>query len=273
MILRIHLIWVLLFCCTGLLLNASDSKGTINDSIFIMNQDTTLISEEINEVTVKAFRKPYHLLNIPAPVNLLLPSVLETGSALNPVEALNQVPGVLMHNATLTTNRLTIRGIGTRSPYATNKIKAYFGEIPLTSGDGETTLEDLENTSISRVEIIKGPSSSLYGAGLGGTLLFHPKSVTENFVQHQVTHASFATWKNTLSAGIQNDRMYMFVLGSVLNSQGYRDNNSTNRSGIMMHSAYRLSDALSIEGLLRITRMKAHIPSSVDEETFRNTPW
>src|SRR5690554_2977402 len=235
--------------------------------------DTTSYSGSIEEVTVTAFRSPYNLLNAPAPVNLILPVQLHTGSALTPVEALNQVPGILMHNATISINRLTIRGIGTRSPYASNKIKAYFGEIPLTSGDGETTLEDLENSSIRRVEIIKGPSSSLYGAGLGGTLLFQPASVKNNFVQHQVTHGSFSTWKNTLSAGIQNDRMYLFVLGSVLNSQGYRDNNSTNRSGIMMHSAYRLSDALSIEGLLRITRMKAHIPSSVDEETFRNTPW
>ncbi len=272
MILRIYLIGVLLFSCTGLLLNASDSKGTINDSIFIMNQDTTLISEEINEVTVKAFRKPYHLLNIPAPVNLLLPYVLETGSALNPVEALNQVPGVLMHNATLTTNRLTIRGIGTRSPYATNKIKAYFGEIPLTSGDGETTVEDLENPSIQSVEIIKGPSSSLYGAGLGGTLLFHPKSVKRNFIQHQTTYASFDTWKNTLSAGINENQFNIFLLGTILNSQGFRENNTTNRGNLTLHTNYNISNKVSMEALFKYTKLKAYIPSSVNLNTFLNHP-
>src|SRR5690606_34259760 len=139
----------------------------------------------IDEVTVTSFRTPYNLMNIPAPVNLVLPVQLEQGSSLTPVEALNQVPGVLMHSATLSTNRLTIRGIGTRTPYASNKIKAYYGEIPLTGGDGETTLEDLENPGIQRIEIIKGPSSSLYGAGLGGTILFHPRSIGHDFVQHQ----------------------------------------------------------------------------------------
>src|SRR6056297_3165886 len=150
-------------------------------------RDTTALSGEIDEITVTAFRTPYNIYNTPAPVNLITPRQLEIGDAFTPVEALNLVPGVLMHHGTLNTNRLTIRGIGSRTPYATNKIKAYFGEIPLTSGDGETTLEDLENTSISRIEIIKGPSSSLFGAGLGGVILFHPKNVVQNFVRNKTT--------------------------------------------------------------------------------------
>ena len=95
-------------------------------------QSNISFSEKIGEVTVTAFRTPYNIFNIPAPVNLITSAQLETGNALTPVEALNQVPGVLMHHGTLSTNRLTIRGIGSRTPYATNKIKAYLGEIPLT---------------------------------------------------------------------------------------------------------------------------------------------
>ncbi len=235
-------------------------------------QDTTELSGELEEVTVTAFRTPYNLFNTPAPINLILPVQLEMGSAFTPVEALNQIPGVLMHSATLSTNRLTIRGIGTRTPYATNKIKAYFGEIPLTSGDGETTLEDLENSSIQRAEIIKGPSSSLYGAGLGGTLLFHPRTIKNDFIQHQATFASFNTYKNTLSAGIHNQKLYVYVLGAILNSQGYRENNATNRANVMLHSEYDFSDKVTAEALLKFTKMKAHIPSSIDLNTFINNP-
>src|SRR5690554_2946896 len=150
---------------------SANSGEFVSDTL----QNHTSLSEKIDEVTVTAFRTPYNLLNIPAPVNLISPAQLEAGSALTPVEALNQVPGVLMHHGTLSTNRLTIRGIGSRSPYGSNKVKAYWGEIPLTGGDGETVLEDLENYAIQRIEVIKGPSSSLYGAGLGGTILFQPK--------------------------------------------------------------------------------------------------
>jgi len=184
-------------------------------------KDTTVLSGKIEEVTISAFRSPYNLFNTPAPVNLITPLQLEMGNSLTTVEALNQVSGVLMHNGTLNTNRLTIRGIGARSPYATNKIKAYFGEIPLTSGDGETTLEDLENTAIRRVEIIKGPSSSLFGAGLAGVVLFHPKTAEQNFVKNQTTIGSFGTIKDILSAGITDNKLNIFALGSILKSEGF----------------------------------------------------
>lgn len=259
-----------LFLFTGI--SCALTGTSKNSELLTAQRDTTALSGEIDEVTVTAFRTPYNLFNTPAPINLILPVLLETGSALTPVDALNQIPGILMHHATLSTNRLTIRGIGTRSPYATNKIKAYFGEIPLTSGDGETTLEDLENSSIQRVEIIKGPSSSLYGAGLGGTLLFQPRTVRNDFVQHQSTIASFNTYKNSLSAGIHKQNLNIYILGSILNSQGYRENNSTNRSNIMLHSEYDLSDKVTFGALLKFTKMKAHIPSSIDWNTFINNP-
>ena len=235
-------------------------------------KDTTALSGKIEEVTISAFRSPYNLFNIPAPINVISPLQLEMGNSLTTVEALNQVTGVLMHNGTLNTNRLTIRGIGSRTPYATNKIKAYFGEIPLTSGDGETTLEDLENTAINRVEIIKGPSSSLFGAGLAGVVLFHPKTVARDFVRNQLTIGSFGTIKNILSAGVNQGKLNVFALGSVLKSDGYRENNETRRSNVLMNSTWSFSEKSNLQILLKGTKMKAHIPSSLDLPTFTDTP-
>ncbi len=245
---------------------------TAVDTVSNANQDRVALFGAIEKITVTAFRTPYHLRNTPAPVHLITPRQMESGSAFTPVEALNQVPGILMHHGTLATNRLTIRGIGSRTPYATNKIKAYFGEIPLTSGDGETTLEDLENASIQRVEIIKGPSSSLYGAGLGGTLLFHPKSVLDDFVRYQSAFGSFNTYKNTLLAGIHQERMNILALGSILNSQGFRENSATNRLNLLLHSGFTISKKVNLTALVQVTKMKAFIPSSVDLNTFLESP-
>ncbi len=53
-----------------------------------------------------------------------------------------------MQQGSLNTNRITIRGIGARSQYGTNRVKAYFNAIPLTSGEGETVLEDIDLATI-----------------------------------------------------------------------------------------------------------------------------
>ncbi|HYQ58028.1 MAG TPA: TonB-dependent receptor [Draconibacterium sp.] len=235
-------------------------------------QDTTLLSDKIEEITVTAFRSPYNIFNTPAPVNLLLPQQLELGDAITPIDALNRIPGILMHHGTFNTNRLTIRGIGSRTPYGSNKIKAYFGEIPLTTGDGETILEDLENTAIQRVEVIKGPSSSLYGAGLAGVLLFHPKTVVKDFARIQSTAASFGTFKNTLTAGIAGEKLKIYTLVSDLSGDGYRENNSTNRYNFLMNSEFNFSEKSNLQLLLKTTKMKGYIPSSLDLEDFRNNP-
>ena len=235
-------------------------------------KDTTALTGKIEEVTITAFRTPYNLFNIPAPINAITPLQLQIGNSLTTVEALNEVPGVLMQNGTLNTNRLTIRGIGSRTPYATNKIKAYFGEIPLTSGDGETTLEDLENSAIQKVEIVKGPSSSLFGAGLAGVVLFYPRTVTQNFIQNQTTVASYGTIKDILSAGITDKKLNVYALGAILKSDGYRENNETNRSNILINSIYTFTPKTSLQVLLKGTKMKAYIPSSLDLPTFQETP-
>lgn len=45
-----------------------------------------------------------------------------------------------MQQGSLNTNKITIRGIGSRSQYSTTRIKAYFEEIPLTSAECKTSL-------------------------------------------------------------------------------------------------------------------------------------
>ncbi|MCK3683409.1 TonB-dependent receptor [Maribellus sp. YY47] len=263
---------ILYIICILCFVHLSFSPGITQAQNLTSEQDSTILNDEIEEITITAFRSPYNVFNTPAPVNLILGTQLEAGNALTPVDALNRIPGILMHHGTLNTNRLTIRGIGSRTPYGTNKIKAYFGDIPLTAGDGETTLEDLENLSIQRIEIIKGPSSSLYGAGLAGVILFHPKSVSKDFVQYNNTTASFGTSKNTLAAGLNDGKLNIFALGSVLNSNGYRDNNETDRGNIFLNSLYKFSDKTHLQSLIRVTKMKGHIPSSLDLETFNNSP-
>jgi len=95
-------------------------------------------------------------------------------------QILNTVPGLVMHSGAYNTNRITIRGIGSRNLFGTAKIKAYLNDIPLTNGVGETSLEDIDLSLIQDIKVVKGPTSSLYGAGLGGMIHLNTRSTEKS---------------------------------------------------------------------------------------------
>ena len=99
------------------------------------------------------------LQNAASSVSVITTAAINTtdGVILTPV--LNKIPGLYMQQGGLNTNRITIRGIGARSQYGTNRIKAYFDGIPLSSGEGETVVEDIDVATIEKIEIIKGPNA------------------------------------------------------------------------------------------------------------------
>jgi iron complex outermembrane receptor protein len=83
---------------------------------------------------------------------------------------------------------------------------------------------------------------------------------------------SFGTIKDILSAGINNDKLGIFALGAILKSDGYRENNETRRSNILLNSNYSFSPTTNLQILLKATKMKAYIPSSLDLPTFQENP-
>ncbi|MDO8928576.1 MAG: TonB-dependent receptor plug domain-containing protein, partial [Bacteroidota bacterium] len=149
----------------------------------------------IQEVVVKAFGSEKRLLDTPGSIEVLTNRQLVREPSFTLAPSVNKLAGVWMQSGSINTNRLTIRGIGTRSPYGTNKIRAYYGDIPLTNGVGETTLEDLDLDQMADIEIIKGPASGFYGSGLGGVLLFNPAKPTRTHFAQSVSVGSFATIK------------------------------------------------------------------------------
>ena len=185
--------------------------------------------------------------------------------------ALNTVPGVFMQSGALNTNRIAIRGIGSRSPFSTNKIRAYYGEIPLTNGTGETTIEDLDLQLLGRAEIIKGPSSSTFGSGLGGAILLQPNRAAVSSVGISSTFGSFGLAKNDLNLSLRSENSQNRLFYSNLNSDGYRDNNELEREAVAFFSD-TYTNKSEHHLIAYYLSQKAFIPSSLNEETFNDSP-
>lgn len=232
-----------------------------------------LIPENVNiqEVVVKAFQSEKRLLDTPGSIGLITNQQLLREPSFTLAPSVNKLAGVWMQSGSINTNRLTIRGIGARSPYGSNKIRAYYGDIPLTNGVGETTLEDLDLEQIAHIEIVKGPSSGFYGSGLGGILLFNPAKPTQNHITQQVSVGSFQTIKYTGKLAIVKPHATNSLAYNRIHSDGYRENNETNRHNVTWTSTLT-RNRTQVNMIAAFIQMDAYIPSSIDLKTFQETP-
>ena len=88
--------------------------------------------------------------------------------------SLNTIAGVQLDKRTLLGGqRIVIRGYGNDQKFNNWGIKAYYNDIPITSADGITLLDDIDFSLVNNVEVIKGPATTLYGGGVGGVARFN----------------------------------------------------------------------------------------------------
>ncbi|HEY4786173.1 MAG TPA: TonB-dependent receptor plug domain-containing protein, partial [Bacteroidales bacterium] len=228
---------------------------------------------QLSEVVVSDQMQTQKLKSLPGNYSQLSNLDLQRSSSVTVADYLNQVPGVFMQQGALNTNRLTIRGVGSRTPYNTNRIKAYFDEIPLTTGDGSTTLEDIDLAGISRVEVLKGPSSALYGAGLGGVVKFYPNSQpgNGNTVNYNAQAGYFGTFKNMIDASLKANDYTLTTIFSNVYSDGYRQNSRYKRSSAFLFGSH-YGKKSNLKATFNLIDLNSLIPSSLDEKTFDQSP-
>lgn len=127
-------------------------------------------TQNLNAVSVIATRDLPNLQQ-PQSVTTLAHAELTRGTGIFLDDALNLVPGVRMERRTMSGGqRITIRGYGNRSNFDGSGYKAYLNGIPITDAEGVTMLDDVDFATLGKVDVIRGPASSLYGAGIGGVV-------------------------------------------------------------------------------------------------------
>ncbi|QED39018.1 TonB-dependent receptor [Antarcticibacterium arcticum] len=229
--------------------------------------------ENLSEVIIRGTHIPGELHRIPAAVSVLSRQDLEKTDPTNFAQAFNNVPGVYVNQGALNTTKLNIRGVGARSQYSTNRIQAYFNGFPLTTAEGELTLDDIDPEAISRVEVIKGPASSLYGAGLGGVInLFAEEAGRGTTASVNTLFGSYNMTRKSVSASHGSDNTNVFINYNDLQTDGFRENGEYERKSLLANVKLQTAGGNSLNFLTNFTRLKAFIPSSITEEALINSP-
>lgn len=208
------------------------------------------------------------------PSSVISAKVFQNYSPVDMAASINQIPGVHIFSGALNTNRITVRGIGSRTAYGTDKLKLYYEDIPLTDGSGFSTIEAFDLENLSQIEVVKGPKASAFGTQLGGAIILSPKKAlgrSTNF-SNNLTVGSFALLKNNLSFNHYDGKLRLGLQYGHLKTDGYRENSQFDRDGILLNTSYKINAKNSISLLVDHIDYTAHIASSIGETAFAENP-
>ena len=200
-------------------------------------------SQTLQEVTVKAYEQNRKLMQVPASIAVINKAQLLHFNNTNILPALNSNPGIRMEERSPGSYRLNIRGSSLRSPFGVRNVKTYYNDIPYTDPGGNTYLNQLSFYNIQSAEVVKGPGSSLYGAGTGGVLLL--KTNQANWQPGLSFDFSAGHWAlNNLNTNLRlgTDAVQNTLNYSQLSSDGYRDHSQLDRKVFTWDLNANLSD-------------------------------
>ncbi|HKP31844.1 MAG TPA: TonB-dependent receptor [Chitinophagaceae bacterium] len=138
-------------------------------------------SKTLNDVEIAATSNPNKsVLYQPVSITKLSTLELKRGTGLFLDDAINaNVPGVTMNRRTVSAGQqFNIRGYGNgvrgtngvNSNFDGQGYKVYLNGIPVTDAEGVTLMDDIDFGSVGNVEVVKGPSGTLYGLAIAGVV-------------------------------------------------------------------------------------------------------
>jgi iron complex outermembrane receptor protein len=212
--------------------------------------------ETLQPVIVTAPRVATPITEVPAAISVVEKQDIQQGQpTVGLDESLGRVPGIFAQNRFNLAQdlRLSIRGFGARAAFGIRGIKVLVDGIPETLPDGQSQVDSLDLGSTQRIEVLRGPTSALYGNASGGVI----NIVTEDgpsrpFVEARTTHGEYGLWKMQLKTGGQAGPLNYLFNASRLELGGYRDHSRT--ESVIVNGKLRLDidDSSDLTALITV---------------------
>lgn len=239
-------------------------------SAFAQKEDSVKV---LQEITIRAYEADRPLLQVPASVGLVLKEDLERFNNTSLVSIANTLPGVRMEERSPGSYRFSIRGSSLRAPFGVRNVKVYWNDLPLTDAGGNTYLNQLDANTIQQMEIIKGPGSSLYGAGTGGVLLLtSPQPIKETSLSGSFLTGSYGlrNYQLALNSGTENSSHYVGYQHQ--QADGYREQTRMVRDQLTSTFRFSLSDKEELETAIFYSDLYYQTPGGLTLAEYNSNP-
>ncbi|MCS0585463.1 TonB-dependent receptor [Massilia pinisoli] len=232
---------------------------------------------QLNVVVVSATRAEHTSFDLPAAIDVV--DADRIGAAqprVNASEALAAVPGLTVQNRQNYAQDLQIssRGFGARSAFGVRGVRLAADGVPATMPDGQGQAATFDLDMAERIEVLRGPLSTLYGNHAGGVIqLFTRDPQGAPFVETNVAGGSDGMRKTDVNAGGKQGSFGWLLDGSRFETDGYRAHSAATRD-----QAYaKLTFDTSSTGKLTVTagglrQDDTQDPLGVTWTTFQRDP-
>jgi len=157
----------------------------------------------LDPIVVTATRSPQRLLDLVADVTVIDADEIARGAGQGLVALLSRQPGVeiIQNGGPGSTSGVFLRGAN-----AAQTLVLIDGMRVASASSGATALEAIPVEQIERIEILRGPASSLYGAdAIGGVIqVFTRRGGARMAANASVGYGTFDSWSG--AAGVSGGR-------------------------------------------------------------------
>nr|BCW99979.1 MAG: hypothetical protein KatS3mg041_0026 [Bacteroidota bacterium] len=134
----------------------------------VLNVELTLRATALllNPVVVTGSRRPEKVLEAPMSISVLEARDLERSAVPHTAAVLRTVPGVDVSQSALNRYQISLRGFNTVFVAKTYALVDYRQATTPSLGINEFSAMPISPLDIARIEVVRGPGSALYGAGV-----------------------------------------------------------------------------------------------------------
>jgi iron complex outermembrane recepter protein len=203
--------------------------------------------ETLGSVVVTATRSAARAFDLPASVDIIDARTLHEGQPqVNLSETLGRVPGVFAANRQNYAQDLQIssRGFGARATFGVRGVRLYQDGIPVTMPDGQGQTGSFSLLSAQRIEIVRGPFSTLYGNASGGVIaVFTEDPQGEPYVTFNAGGGSYGAW--TIGAKLNGTARGVGAVAAAshFGVDGYREHSAAKRDVVNAKLVFELAPA------------------------------